>query len=164
SFFTLETFTQRTFDFSNAFDRKVAGDIGNELIIGDGFNLGRERDWFGKGFNWSRFKLSPIRSKRERLFARGIKPENTEIVSSGICGADGIQKDESHGSMDEGCCLEMYTTTNLLQILFQFIRRQSQSKYRGTPLKIESPRINCVRRPSAGYGSSISPAVEGKAD
>ncbi|GER38799.1 phosphoribosylanthranilate isomerase [Striga asiatica] len=109
----------------------------------------------GKGFNWSRFKLPPIKSKRGRLFTRGIKPENMCIKP------------------ENGCCLEMYTTTNLLQILFQFIRRQShtihffkkfRSKYRGTPLKIESPRINCVRRPSTGYGSSISPAVEGEVD
>ncbi|GFP87782.1 N-(5'-phosphoribosyl)anthranilate isomerase 1 chloroplastic, partial [Phtheirospermum japonicum] len=58
----------------------------------------------GKGFNWSRFKLPPIRSKRGWLLAGGIKPENvyealstlrpTGIdVSSGICAPDGIQKD-----------------------------------------------------------------------
>ncbi|KAL3644650.1 Plasminogen activator inhibitor 1 [Castilleja foliolosa] len=58
----------------------------------------------GKGFNWSRFKLPPIRSKRGWLLAGGIKPENvyealstlrpTGIdVSSCICAPDGIQKD-----------------------------------------------------------------------
>ncbi|CAA0834396.1 N-(5-phosphoribosyl)anthranilate isomerase 1-chloroplastic [Striga hermonthica] len=60
----------------------------------------------GKGFNWSRFKLPPIKSKRGWLLAGGIKPENvcealstlkpTGIdVSSGICAPDGIRKDES---------------------------------------------------------------------
>ncbi|XP_076944227.1 N-(5'-phosphoribosyl)anthranilate isomerase 1, chloroplastic-like [Bidens hawaiensis] len=60
----------------------------------------------GKGFNWSRFKLPPIKSKHGWLLAGGMKPENvTEAisilkpdgidVSSGICGSDGIQKDTS---------------------------------------------------------------------
>ncbi|GER50971.1 N-(5'-phosphoribosyl)anthranilate isomerase [Striga asiatica] len=60
----------------------------------------------GKGFNWSKFKLPPIKSKQGWLLAGGIKPENvcdalstlkpTGIdVSSGICGPDGIRKDES---------------------------------------------------------------------
>ncbi|GFP90931.1 N-(5'-phosphoribosyl)anthranilate isomerase 1 chloroplastic [Phtheirospermum japonicum] len=60
----------------------------------------------GKGFNWSRFKLPPIRSKRGWLLAGGIKPENVYEalstprpigidVSSGICAPDGIQKDNS---------------------------------------------------------------------
>ncbi|KAK6156139.1 hypothetical protein DH2020_010387 [Rehmannia glutinosa] len=60
----------------------------------------------GKGFNWSRFKLPPIKSKQGWLLAGGIKPENayealstlrpTGIdVSSGICAPDGIQKDKS---------------------------------------------------------------------
>ncbi|KAI3458561.1 hypothetical protein Pfo_015224 [Paulownia fortunei] len=59
----------------------------------------------GKGFNWSRFKLPPVRSKQGWLLAGGIKPENvyealstlrpTGIdVSSGICAPDGIQKDK----------------------------------------------------------------------
>ncbi|KAL6534666.1 Plasminogen activator inhibitor 1 [Orobanche gracilis] len=59
----------------------------------------------GKGFNWSRFKLPSIRSKRGWLLAGGIKLENVREalstlkptgidVSSGICGPDGIQKDE----------------------------------------------------------------------
>ncbi|EYU19999.1 hypothetical protein MIMGU_mgv1a011721mg [Erythranthe guttata] len=60
----------------------------------------------GKGFNWSKFKLPPIRSKRGWMLAGGINPENvyealstlrpTGIdVSSGICATDGIQKDNS---------------------------------------------------------------------
>ncbi|CAI9091728.1 OLC1v1026828C1 [Oldenlandia corymbosa var. corymbosa] len=60
----------------------------------------------GKGFNWSRFKLPPIRSKHGWLLAGGINPNNVSEalstlkphgvdVSSGICAADGIQKDQS---------------------------------------------------------------------
>ncbi|KAL0303839.1 UNVERIFIED_CONTAM: N-(5'-phosphoribosyl)anthranilate isomerase 1, chloroplastic [Sesamum radiatum] len=60
----------------------------------------------GKGFNWSRFNMPPIRSKRGWLLAGGIKPENAYEalstlrpngidVSSGICAPDGIQKDKS---------------------------------------------------------------------
>ncbi|KAL7107675.1 hypothetical protein ACP275_06G069400 [Erythranthe tilingii] len=60
----------------------------------------------GKGFNWSKFKLPPISSKRGWMLAGGINPENvyealstlrpTGIdVSSGICATDGIQKDNS---------------------------------------------------------------------
>ncbi|PHT90409.1 N-(5'-phosphoribosyl)anthranilate isomerase 1, chloroplastic [Capsicum annuum] len=60
----------------------------------------------GKGFNWAQFKLPSIRSKLGWLLAGGIKPENVceaisalkpdgVDVSSGICGRDGIQKDES---------------------------------------------------------------------
>lgn len=59
----------------------------------------------GKGFNWSKFKVPSIKSKRGWLLAGGIKPENavealstlrpTGIdVSSGICGPDGLQKDK----------------------------------------------------------------------
>ncbi|XP_027110782.2 N-(5'-phosphoribosyl)anthranilate isomerase 1, chloroplastic-like isoform X1 [Coffea arabica] len=60
----------------------------------------------GKGFDWSKFELPPIRSKYGWLLAGGINPENVSEalsalrphgvdVSSGICGPDGIQKDES---------------------------------------------------------------------
>ncbi|KAH0697011.1 hypothetical protein KY290_014444 [Solanum tuberosum] len=60
----------------------------------------------GKGFNWAQFKLPSIRSKHGWLLAGGINPENVcealsalkpngVDVSSGICGQDGIQKDES---------------------------------------------------------------------
>lgn len=60
----------------------------------------------GKGFNWVQFKLPRIRSKHGWLLAGGINPENVcealsalkpngVDVSSGICGQDGIQKDES---------------------------------------------------------------------
>lgn len=60
----------------------------------------------GKGFNWSQFKLPPIRSKHGWLLAGGISPDNVcealstlrphgVDVSSGICASDGIQKDES---------------------------------------------------------------------
>lgn len=60
----------------------------------------------GKGFNWSRFKLPPITSKHGWFLAGGINPMNVSEalsalkphgvdVSSGICGPDGIQKDES---------------------------------------------------------------------
>ncbi|XP_009369179.2 N-(5'-phosphoribosyl)anthranilate isomerase 1, chloroplastic [Pyrus x bretschneideri] len=59
----------------------------------------------GKGFDWTRFKLPNIRSKHGWLLAGGIKPENAGEalsilkpqgidVSSGICGACGIQKDQ----------------------------------------------------------------------
>ncbi|KAM7494787.1 hypothetical protein LguiB_029396 [Lonicera macranthoides] len=59
----------------------------------------------GKGFNWSQFKLPPIRSKHGWLLAGGINPENVcealstlkphgIDVSSGICASDGIRKDE----------------------------------------------------------------------
>lgn len=60
----------------------------------------------GKGFNWSQFKLPPIKSKHGWLLAGGINPDNvcealTTLkphgvdVSSGICALDGIQKDQS---------------------------------------------------------------------
>ncbi|XP_059295925.1 N-(5'-phosphoribosyl)anthranilate isomerase 1, chloroplastic-like isoform X2 [Lycium ferocissimum] len=60
----------------------------------------------GKGFNWTKFKLPSIRSKHGWLLAGGINPENVcealsafkpngVDVSSGICGKDEIQKDES---------------------------------------------------------------------
>ncbi|CAI0443722.1 unnamed protein product [Linum tenue] len=60
----------------------------------------------GKGFNWAQFKLPPIRSKHGWLLAGGINPENVSEalrtlqpdgidVSSGICGSDGITKDQS---------------------------------------------------------------------
>ncbi|XP_015079160.1 N-(5'-phosphoribosyl)anthranilate isomerase 1, chloroplastic-like isoform X1 [Solanum pennellii] len=60
----------------------------------------------GKGFNWAQFKLPSIRSKHGWLLAGGINPENVcealsalkpngVDVSSGICGQDGIKKDES---------------------------------------------------------------------
>ncbi|XP_019058418.1 PREDICTED: N-(5'-phosphoribosyl)anthranilate isomerase 1, chloroplastic isoform X2 [Tarenaya hassleriana] len=60
----------------------------------------------GKGFNWAQFKLPPIRSRYGWLLAGGIKPSNVAEalsilkpdgidVSSGICGRDGIQKDQS---------------------------------------------------------------------
>ncbi|KAL3521219.1 hypothetical protein ACH5RR_019368 [Cinchona calisaya] len=60
----------------------------------------------GKGFDWSRFELPPIRSKHGWLLAGGINPENVSEalsalrphgvdVSSGICGPDGIQKDKT---------------------------------------------------------------------
>ncbi|XP_019154944.1 PREDICTED: N-(5'-phosphoribosyl)anthranilate isomerase 1, chloroplastic-like [Ipomoea nil] len=59
----------------------------------------------GKGFNWARFKLPPIRSKYGWLLAGGIYPGNVcealstlkphgVDVSSGICAPDGIQKDK----------------------------------------------------------------------
>lgn len=58
----------------------------------------------GKGFNWQRFKVPDIRSKRGWLLAGGLHAENVceaagtlkpdgVDVSSGICGSDGIQKD-----------------------------------------------------------------------
>ncbi|CAH2073993.1 unnamed protein product [Thlaspi arvense] len=60
----------------------------------------------GKGFNWAQFKLPSIRSSNGWLLAGGINPENVSEalsllqpdgidVSSGICGTDGIQKDQS---------------------------------------------------------------------
>ncbi|CAL5363887.1 unnamed protein product [Camellia sinensis] len=60
----------------------------------------------GKGFNWSQFKLPPIRSKYGWLLAGGVNPDNVcealstlrphgIDVSSGICASDGIKKDES---------------------------------------------------------------------
>ncbi|KAK6933001.1 N-(5'phosphoribosyl) anthranilate isomerase (PRAI) domain, partial [Dillenia turbinata] len=60
----------------------------------------------GEGFNWAQFKLPQIRSKHGWFLAGGIKPENVSEaisilkphgvdVSSGICGLDGIQKDQS---------------------------------------------------------------------
>ncbi|XP_074280491.1 N-(5'-phosphoribosyl)anthranilate isomerase 1, chloroplastic-like isoform X2 [Silene latifolia] len=60
----------------------------------------------GEGFNWSQFKLPRLNSKHGWLLAGGINPDNVEEaaitlhptgvdVSSGICGADGIQKDRS---------------------------------------------------------------------
>ncbi|CAO2815436.1 unnamed protein product [Amaranthus hypochondriacus] len=60
----------------------------------------------GEGFDWTQFKLPSIKSKYGWLLAGGIKPDNVEKalvtlhpngvdVSSGICGPDGIQKDES---------------------------------------------------------------------
>ncbi|XP_022887156.1 N-(5'-phosphoribosyl)anthranilate isomerase 1, chloroplastic-like isoform X2 [Olea europaea var. sylvestris] len=60
----------------------------------------------GKGFNWSRFTMPPVKSKQGWLLAGGIKPENVYEalsvlkphgvdVSSGVCAPDGIQKDKS---------------------------------------------------------------------
>ncbi|KAF2296272.1 hypothetical protein GH714_037199 [Hevea brasiliensis] len=60
----------------------------------------------GKGFNWAQFKLPPVRSKNGWLLAGGIRPDNVcealstlrphgVDVSSGICGSDGIKKDQS---------------------------------------------------------------------
>ncbi|XP_039010813.1 N-(5'-phosphoribosyl)anthranilate isomerase 1, chloroplastic-like isoform X1 [Hibiscus syriacus] len=60
----------------------------------------------GKGFNWARFKLPSIKSKHGWLLAGGINPNNVceaistlkphgVDVSSGICGPDGIQKNQS---------------------------------------------------------------------
>ncbi|KAJ6768154.1 N-(5'-PHOSPHORIBOSYL)ANTHRANILATE ISOMERASE [Salix koriyanagi] len=60
----------------------------------------------GKGFNWTGFELPPIKSKNGWLLAGGLKPENVSEalsllkpqgvdVSSGICGSDGINKDQS---------------------------------------------------------------------
>ncbi|GAB4831962.1 hypothetical protein Ancab_005978 [Ancistrocladus abbreviatus] len=60
----------------------------------------------GKAFNWAQFKLPPIRSKNGWLLAGGMNPENVSDalsilrpdgidVSSGICGSDGIRKDQS---------------------------------------------------------------------
>ncbi|XP_039063849.1 N-(5'-phosphoribosyl)anthranilate isomerase 1, chloroplastic-like isoform X1 [Hibiscus syriacus] len=59
----------------------------------------------GKGFNWTRFKLPSVKSKQGWLLAGGINPNNVceaistlkprgVDVSSGICGPDGIQKDQ----------------------------------------------------------------------
>ncbi|XP_010264617.1 PREDICTED: N-(5'-phosphoribosyl)anthranilate isomerase 1, chloroplastic-like isoform X2 [Nelumbo nucifera] len=59
----------------------------------------------GKGFNWAKFKLPSIKSKHGWLLAGGVNPDNvleaiTTLrpqgvdVSSGICAADGIQKDK----------------------------------------------------------------------
>ncbi|XP_047324655.1 N-(5'-phosphoribosyl)anthranilate isomerase 1, chloroplastic-like [Impatiens glandulifera] len=59
----------------------------------------------GKGFNWSKFRLPPIKSKQGWLLAGGIYPENVAEaiavlgpqgidVSSGICGSDGLKKDK----------------------------------------------------------------------
>ncbi|GAV80379.1 PRAI domain-containing protein [Cephalotus follicularis] len=87
------------------------GDLLNQIADED-FSL---VDWIlvdsatggsGKGFNWAQFKLPPIRSKYGWLMAGGInsqnvcealstlKPDGVD-VSSGICGSDGIQKDQS---------------------------------------------------------------------
>ncbi|XP_010666921.1 N-(5'-phosphoribosyl)anthranilate isomerase 1, chloroplastic isoform X2 [Beta vulgaris subsp. vulgaris] len=60
----------------------------------------------GEGFNWAQFSLPSMKSKHGWLLAGGIKPENVGEalltlhpngvdVSSGICGSDGIRKDES---------------------------------------------------------------------
>lgn len=60
----------------------------------------------GKGFDWGRFKLPPIKSKYGWLLAGGLNCENVcdaiatlrphgVDVSSGICGHDGLQKDPS---------------------------------------------------------------------
>ncbi|PQQ14003.1 N-(5-phosphoribosyl)anthranilate isomerase 1 chloroplastic [Prunus yedoensis var. nudiflora] len=68
----------------------------------------------GKGFDWSQFNLPNIRSKHGWLLAGGIKPENAcealstlkpqgIDVSSGICGPDGIQKDELRISSFHEC-------------------------------------------------------------
>ncbi|XP_050209699.1 N-(5'-phosphoribosyl)anthranilate isomerase 1, chloroplastic-like isoform X2 [Mercurialis annua] len=60
----------------------------------------------GKGFNWAQFKLPRITSKNGWILAGGINPDNVYEaistlkphgvdVSSGICCADGITKDQS---------------------------------------------------------------------
>ncbi|KAK4786452.1 hypothetical protein SAY86_003141 [Trapa natans] len=59
----------------------------------------------GKGFKWSQFKLPKTRSKHGWFLAGGISPHNAcealstlkpdgIDVSSGICGPDGINKDQ----------------------------------------------------------------------
>ncbi|KAJ8769454.1 hypothetical protein K2173_002944 [Erythroxylum novogranatense] len=63
----------------------------------------------GKGFNWMQFKLPPIKSKHGWLLAGGVNPDNVcealailkphgIDISSGICAADGINKDQSRVS------------------------------------------------------------------
>ncbi|KAG0480650.1 hypothetical protein HPP92_011508 [Vanilla planifolia] len=60
----------------------------------------------GKGFNWHKLRLPPVRSKHGWLLAGGLHPGNVMEaivalrpdgvdVSSGICSLDGIQKDPS---------------------------------------------------------------------
>ncbi|OVA02709.1 N-(5'phosphoribosyl) anthranilate isomerase (PRAI) like domain [Macleaya cordata] len=85
------------------------GDLLNQIAdedcsLADWILVDSAKGGSGKGFNWARFKLPPIRSKRGWLLAGGINPENVcealdtlrphgVDVSSGICSADGIQKD-----------------------------------------------------------------------
>ncbi|KAE8712032.1 N-(5'-phosphoribosyl)anthranilate isomerase 1 [Hibiscus syriacus] len=87
------------------------GDLQNQISDEDCYLV----DWVlvdsakggsGKGFNWARFKLPSIQCKHGWLLAGGINPNNVcdavstlkppgVDVSSGICGPDGIQKDQS---------------------------------------------------------------------
>ncbi|KAF8397274.1 hypothetical protein HHK36_016186 [Tetracentron sinense] len=77
-----------------------------ECSLADWILVDSAKGGSGKGFNWTRFKLPPIRSKYGWLLAGGINPENVSValatlrphgvdVSSGICASDGIQKDQS---------------------------------------------------------------------
>ncbi|KAF8396946.1 hypothetical protein HHK36_018582 [Tetracentron sinense] len=77
-----------------------------ECSLADWILVDSAKGGSGKGFNWTKFKLPPIRSKSGWLLAGGINPENVSEalatlrphgvdVSSGICASDGIQKDQS---------------------------------------------------------------------
>ncbi|KAF6153658.1 hypothetical protein GIB67_027525 [Kingdonia uniflora] len=77
-----------------------------ECSLADWILVDSAKGGSGKGFNWSRCKLPPIRSKHGWLLAGGMNPDNVleaistlkpngVDVSSGICASDGIQKDQS---------------------------------------------------------------------
>lgn len=77
-----------------------------ECSLADWILIDSSKGGSGEGFNWVQFKLPPIRSKHGWLLAGGINPDNVSEalsllrpdgvdVSSGICGSDGIHKDQS---------------------------------------------------------------------
>ncbi|XP_031375172.1 N-(5'-phosphoribosyl)anthranilate isomerase 1, chloroplastic-like isoform X2 [Punica granatum] len=86
------------------------GDLVNQISEGESslYNwilVDSAKGGSGKGFNWAQFKLPRSRSKHGWLLAGGINPENVSEalsilkpdgidVSSGICGSDGINKDQ----------------------------------------------------------------------
>ncbi|CAN6846932.1 unnamed protein product, partial [Brassica oleracea] len=85
---------------------KLLNEVPEDCHLADWILVDSATGGSGKGFNWAQFKLPSIRSKNGWLLAGGINPTNVSEalsilqpdgidVSSGICGPDGIQKDQS---------------------------------------------------------------------
>ncbi|KAG2310140.1 hypothetical protein Bca52824_021697 [Brassica carinata] len=87
-------------------DGKLLNEVPEDCHLADWILVDSATGGSGKGFNWAQFKLPSIRSRYGWLLAGGINPTNVSEalstlhpdgidVSSGICGPDGIQKDQS---------------------------------------------------------------------
>ncbi|KAJ0233776.1 N-(5'-phosphoribosyl)anthranilate isomerase 2 [Hirschfeldia incana] len=87
-------------------DGKLMNEVPEDCHLADWILVDSATGGSGKGFNWAQFKLPSIRSRNGWLLAGGINPTNVSEalsilhpdgidVSSGICGTDGIQKDQS---------------------------------------------------------------------
>lgn len=87
-------------------DGKLLNEVPEDCHLADWILVDSATGGSGKGFNWAQFKLPSTRSRYGWLLAGGINPTNVSEalsilhpdgidVSSGICGPDGIQKDQS---------------------------------------------------------------------